>query len=244
MDIGTANFEHEVLESSASQPVVVDFWAPWCAPCRTLGPILEKLEAEYDGRFRLVKVNLDDNQPLAEAFGVRSIPAVFGFRGGKAVAQFVGAQPEREVRAFIERLLPSPHEATLARAEQLIAEGRVDEAEKLLEGMPFNIDWQARVEALRAAIGFARAGGADAAELEARLAAQPADHAARLQFAQRLAAQRRWPEAMDQLLEIVKKDKNWSDGEARKQLLHIFTLAADQPDLVNEYRRKLATQLY
>src|SRR5688500_19529550 len=123
MDIGTANFEHEVLESSASQPVVVDFWAPWCAPCRTLGPILEKLEAEYGGRFRLVKVNLDDNPALAEAFGVRSIPEVFGFRGGKAVAQVVGAQPEREVRAFIERLLPSPDGGRVVDVSGVVAEG-------------------------------------------------------------------------------------------------------------------------
>jgi putative thioredoxin len=244
MDISTADFEHEVLESSATQPVVVDFWAPWCAPCRALGPILEKLAAEYGGRFRLVKVNLDENPALAEGLGVRSIPAVFGFRDGRAVARFVGAQPEREVRAFIERLLPSPHEQALEQAEQLVAKGRVDEAEKLLEEIPFDIDRERRMEALRAAIGFARAGGPDTAGLEARLAAAPDDHAARLELAQRLAAQRRWREAMDQLLEIVKKDKGWRDGEARKQLLHIFQLAAGQPDLVTEYRRKLATQLY
>ena len=244
MDITTANFEHEVLQSSASQPVVVDFWAPWCAPCRALGPILEKLEAEYGGRFRLVKVNLDENPALAEALGVRSIPAVFGFREGKPVARFVGAQPEREVRAFIERLLPSPHEKALEQAEQLIAHGKADEAEKLLEAIPFDIEWEPRMEALRAAIGFARAGGPDTAELERHVAGAPDDHAARLELAQRLAAQRRWREAMDQLLEIVKKDKGWRDGEARKQLLHIFQLAADLPDLVTEYRRKLATQLY
>ena len=244
MDIGIAEFEQQVLKSSASQPVVVDFWAPWCAPCRALGPILEKLEAEYGGRFRLAKVNLDENPSLAEALGVRSIPAVFGFREGRPVAQFVGAQPEREVRAFIERLLPSPHQKSLGQAEQLIAQGKVDEAEKLLEAMPFDIEWEPRMEALRAAIGFARAGGPDTAELEKRIAAAPDDHALRLQLAQRLAAQRRWREAMDQLLEIVKKDKGWRDGEARKQLVHIFRLAADQPDLVTEYRRRLATQLY
>ena len=244
MDISTANFEQEVLESSARQPVVVDFWAPWCAPCRALGPLLEKLEAEYGGRFRLVKVNLDENPALAEAFGVRSIPAVFGFREGRAVASFVGAQPEREVRAWIERLLPSPHEQSLERAEQLVAQGKVDDAEKLLDGIPFDVGREPRVAAVRAAIGFARAGGPDRGELEARVAAHPADHEARLQLAQRLAAERRWREAMDQLLEIVKKDKTWRDGEARKQLLHIFRLADAEPELVTEYRRKLATTLY
>jgi putative thioredoxin len=244
MDISTASFEKEVLETSARQPVVVDFWAPWCAPCRTLGPILEKLEAEYGGRFRLAKVNLDENPALAEAFGVRSIPAVFGFREGKAVASFVGAQPEREVRAFIERLLPSPHEQSIERAEQLIARGEVDEADRLLESVPFDVDWQDRVDALRAAVGFARAGGPGMRELEARIAANADDHEARLQLAQRLAAERRWREAMEQLLAIVKKDKNWRDGEARKQLLHVFRLAGEEPDLVTEYRRKLATTLY
>jgi putative thioredoxin len=244
VDIDAANFEREVLEASARQPVVVDFWAPWCAPCRTLGPLLEKLEGEYGGRFRLVKVDLDRNAELAEAFAVRSIPAVFGFREGKAVEQFVGAQPEREVRAFIDRLLPSPHEAALQEAGRLIAQGKLDEATRLLDAIPYDVERELRVEALRAAIGFARAGGPDTAELEARVAAEPRDHGARLELAQRLAAQRRWREAMDQLVEIVKKDKGWRDGEARKQLLHIFRLAEDQPDLVTEYRRKLATALY
>jgi putative thioredoxin len=244
MDISTANFEHEVLESSAQQPVVVDFWAPWCAPCRALGPILEKLEREYAGRFRLVKVNLDENPALAEAFAVRSIPAVFGFRDGKAVAQFLGAQPEAQVRAFIERLLPSPHEATLDEVARLIDAGDADAAERLLAEVPYNIDWEARAEALRAAIGFLRAGGADEAALRARMAAAPDDHGARLELARLLAGRRRWREAMDQLLEIVKKDKDWNSGEARAQLLHMFRLAEGEPGLVTEYRRKLATLLY
>ena len=237
------DFQTDILEASVTTPVVVDFWAPWCGPCRTLGPILEKLEREYAGRFKLVKVNSDENRELAAAFNVRSIPYVVGFRDGKPVAQFVGALPEGQVRAFIEKLLPSVHEKNLAKAEELINAGSFDAAEKLLDAIPFNIDWDERVEALRAAIGFARSGG-DENTLKARLAANPGDLEARLALAQLHAARRRYREAMEELVEIVRKDKDWRDGEARKQLLHLFTLAASEADTVAEYRRKLATVLY
>jgi putative thioredoxin len=243
MDVGISNFQQDVIDSSARQPVVVDFWAPWCAPCRALTPVLEKLEREYAGRFKLVKVNVDENQELADALQVRSIPAVFAFRDGKPLGQFLGALPESQVRAFIERALPSPFIEVMDRAEALIEEGRVDDAEKLLAEVPPNIDWDTRLEALRAAVGFARSGANDA-ELQAKLAANPDDHEARLKLAQLHAGGRRYCEAMDQLLEIVQRDKNWRDGEARRQLLTLFTLAAAEPDLVSEYRRKLAAALY
>jgi putative thioredoxin len=243
MDIDTASFQREVLDASASVPVVVDFWAPWCGPCRALGPILEKLERDYGGRFKLVKVNSDENQELAGTFGVRSIPYVLAFRNGKPAAQFTGALPESQVRAFIDRLLPSQHELDLARAERLIAEGRIDEAEPLLAGIPPNIDWDAKADALRSAIGFARAAGAEQS-LRAKLASDPADLDARLALAQALAGKRRYREAMEELLQIVRRDKGWRDGEARRQLVQLFTLAEGEAELVSEYRRKLATALY
>jgi putative thioredoxin len=243
MDIDSATFQAEVIEASKSAPVLVDFWAPWCAPCRALGPILEKLEREYGGRFKLAKVNSDEQAEIAQAFGVRSIPDVIAFRDGKPVAHFLGALPESQVRAFIEKILPSPFEAAIAAAEASIARGELAEAERLLAGVPQNVDWDARVEALRAAIGYARAGG-DAAALTARLHSNPADLEARFALAQREAAARRYREAMAQLLEIVQRDKAWRDGEARRQLLNLFSLAASDPELVSEYRRKLATALY
>jgi putative thioredoxin len=228
--------------------VLVDFWAPWCAPCRALGPILEKLEREYAGRFRLAKLNSDEHQELAAALGVRSIPDVVAFRNGKPVAHFVGALPESQVRAFIDRLLPSASDledlARLDRAELLIEQKQADEAERLLGEIQPNTQLDARREALLAAAGFSRAGGASESELKAKLAARPDDAEARYALAQVHAAAHRYREAMDELLAIVRKDKQWRDGEARRQLLNLFTLAGDQPELVSEYRRRLATSLY
>ncbi len=280
VDATAASFEHEVLEASKTLPVLVDFWAPWCGPCKALTPILEKLAAAYAGRFKLVKVNSDDNVELATAFGVRSIPDVMAFRDGKPVAHFLGALPEPQVRAFIDKLLPSPSElermraaelkqsgdhanavaalrkaldldaandpARLDLAELLIQIKRHDEAAKLLDEIRPNIDFDARVEALKAAVAFAqsRAEGPDEEALRAKLTANPDDHEARLAIARLHAGAKRYTEALDQLLEIVRRDKDWNDGEARKQMLNIFNLAANQQALISEYRRKLASTLY
>jgi putative thioredoxin len=277
MDITADTFRKDVLEASMQIPVLVDFWAPWCAPCRVLGPMLEKLAAEYGGRFRLAKVNSDESVELAREFNVRSIPDVRAFRGGRQVDQFMGALPERQLRAFLERVVPSPAEVERLRAADLRAAGDVagattalrkavelnpahdlaridlaelmietgqhDEAAPQLEAVRPNVDWDARVEALQHAIGFARAGGSEG-DLTQRVAADPADLDARLALAGALAARRSWREAMDQLIEIVRRDKAWRDGAARKQLLAIFNLAAGEPDLVSEYRRKLSGVLY
>ena len=265
MNVDTATFDEQVLQ--AAVPVLVDFWAPWCAPCRALGPLLEKLEREYGGRFRLAKVNLDENPDLAAAFNVRSIPDVIAFRGGRAVAHFLGAQPEPAVRAFIDRLLPSASElerlaggeaslrraleldprndlARLDLAELLIQQRRNGEAQALLDEVLDNAALDARREALRAAARFTRAGAESEGELRARLAANPADLEARYALAERLAAERRYREAMEELLAIVRSDKDWRGGEARRLLVSLFTLAAEERELVSDYRRKLATALY
>ncbi|MCC7485813.1 MAG: tetratricopeptide repeat protein [Burkholderiales bacterium] len=277
LDVTDATFRAEVLEASAAVPVIVDIWAPWCAPCRALAPVLEKLAAEYAGRFRLARVNSDENPGIARGLNVRSIPDVRAFHGGEQVDQFLGALPESEVRAFIDGVAPSPAEllrleaagkraagdasgaaATLAEAlaldaahdparidlaEVLIETGRHDDAARELDSVGDDPDWSARVTALRQAIAFARVGGAES-ELAARVAAAPGDHEARLARAGALAARKAWREAMDELLEILARDKGWRDGEARKQMVAIFSLATDRPDLVSEYRRKLGSVLY
>jgi len=245
MDITTSTFQTEVLEASKSLPVVVDFWAPWCAPCRSLTPILEKVARDYAGRVKVVKVNSDENQELSQSFSIRSIPNVIAFKDGRPAAQFMGAIPEGEVRAFFEKLLPSASELALARAEGLFAEGKLEEAEAELAKVKSDPDWDARVEAVRQGIAYARAGtsGPGEAELKAKLAANPADHDTRAALAALYAGTKRYREALDELLEIVRRAKDWKEGEARKQILNLFTLAGE-PELVSEYRRKLASALY
>jgi putative thioredoxin len=245
-DVTTKTFEQEVLDASKTVPVIVDFWAPWCGPCRSLTPIIEKVVGEFKGRVKLVKVNSDDNPELSQAFRVQSIPNVIAFKDGRAVSQFVGAQPESQIRAFIEKLLPSQMEAALKNAEDLLAAGNLDDAERQLAVIKSDPSIAARIEAVRQGIAYARAGdqGPAEAELRAKLEANPADHETRLALAGVYAGQRRYQEAMDELLEILKRAKNWREGEARKQLISLFTLASSQPALVAEYRRKLASAMF
>jgi putative thioredoxin len=249
MDVTTATFQTEVLDASKTIPVVVDFWAPWCGPCRALTPVIEKVAKDYAGRVKLVKVNSDENQEVSTACAIRSIPNVIAFKDGKPVEQFVGAVPEGQIRAFFDKLLPSAFELALARAEALYAEKKLDAAEAELAKVQPDLELDARVEALRQGIAFARAqenaaaGGMGEAELKARVAANPADFDARLALAGLHAGASQWREAMDELLEILRKSKNWKDGEARRQMLAIFNLAAAEPELVSEYRRKLSSAL-
>ena len=278
-DSVTATFGQDVLERSKTVPVLVDFWAPWCAPCRALKPILEKLVVEYGGRFLLAKVNTDENPEIAGEYGVRGIPNVKAFVGGELVDEFTGALPESGVRSFLEQLMPSPaeklrraaHEA-LARGDRETAEAalrealaldpgnesaHVDLAELLVARQDYDGADAAlavvleerrdeRAAALAAKVALWKRGQnlPDLGTLRASVDARPEDLAARLGYAERLAAEGQLRPAMDQLIEVVRRDRGESREHARKTVVALFGMAADQPDLVGEYRRKLAGALY
>lgn len=281
MEVSASDFNALVIEGSKQAPVIVDFWASWCAPCRALAPVLEKLAAEYGGRFTLAKVNSDENQALAARYGVRGIPNVKAFVGGELIDEFSGALPEPLVREFLERVIPSPAEelrrqavdlyratrdarralALLAQAagadprnelvrldsaEILIDLGMLDEARKLLETLSGLARMEERATALRARLDFAAAAAlaGDAAALEARIARDANDLDARLALANLYVTRQEYRTALDQLLEIVRRDRSFKDDIARKTMLQVFSLLGAEHGLVSEYRKLLASAMY
>jgi putative thioredoxin len=245
-DITLKNFETEVIQSSMTQPVLLDIWAPWCGPCKSLGPVLEKLEVSYAGRFRLAKLNSDDQPEIAgqlsQMFGVRSIPFCVLFKDGQPVDGFVGALPEGEVRKFLDNHVPTAEqvagEEDVQAAQELLSEGDTDGGiDKLREALALDpANDTARYDYLRALLGAgrideARAAACDAVatarspeDLSRAIAADKRDFEARLEVAQIHFAARRFTQAMDELLEIVMRDKTWRDGLARKNYVAILEL--------------------
>lgn len=268
IDITLENFQNDLIQASLQQPVLLDIWAPWCGPCRSLGPILEKLEAEYAGRFVLAKLNADEQQDIAgqlsEMFGVRSIPFCVMFAGGQPVDGFVGAIPEEKIRQFLDKHVPSadavPPEADVAETEVLaeddslgaaidklqqalaadpendvarfdyikllLENGFVAEARSVFEPMAGKILMDQRIAALSAWLSACEA-QAHARHPEALLAAiatNKRDFEARFALAQGWFAAQQYTQAMDELLEILMRDKGWQDGLARKTYVAILEL--------------------
>jgi putative thioredoxin len=280
IDATLSSFERDVIEASMEVPVLVSFWAPWCGPCKALGPLLEKLEREYGGRFKLVNVNSDTNPELVASFSLKSIPYAVAFVDGNAVAQFSGAQPEAYVRAFLDRLIPNPGELEHRAAREALAHGQHAVAEDYLKnalaldpssdaarldmvGLLLDRDdcegarrhWtllssraeqqstysaiRARIEAIEAA---SKLPPADI--LERRIHIEENDLQARLELAELFIARRQFENALKQLLEIVRRDRNFGGDIGRRKMLEVFEIAAGDEALVAHYRAQLSLELF
>ena len=272
-EVNAPDFAEAVVQRSYDVPVVVDFWAEWCGPCRTLGPLLERLADEHGGAFDLVKVDVDANQALAQQFGVQGIPYVIAFKGGQPINQFTGALPEAQVRAWLDSVVPSQLDQTVDAARGAMLDGESDRAEELLRSvLDEKMDHEeagtalaslylsqgdnaraldvlaplsptSAVERLRATARLTNSAGADVAALNAAVEADPDDDGARLDLARALAAGAEFEPALDHLLAVVRK-KNDRLKDARTAMVDIFeVLGADHP-LSLSYRRELASALY
>ena len=278
-----ASFMADVIEASKSQPVIVDFWATWCGPCRQLGPALEKAVTAARGKVKLVKIDIDKNPAYAGQLRVQSIPAVFAFVGGRPVDGFMGALPDSQVKQFVERLAkqggggsnpvddlldmareslelgdfggaaqafaealrtdPQNLKAMAGLARVYLSSGDAERAREILEMVPEGAK-DAELDSVRAALALAGAGNAETAEFERRLASDPDDHEARLELAKALAASGQMHEAVDQLIESIRRDRAWNDEAARKQLLTVFEAAGQMSDAAKQGRRKLSSILF
>jgi putative thioredoxin len=283
-DTTTATFRQDVLAESMQQPVLVDFWAPWCGPCKQLTPVLEKVVREAGGKVKLVKMNIDEHPQIAGQLGVQSIPAVFAFQRGQPVDGFMGALPESQLKGFIERLVgplgPSAVEEILAEADSLAEEGDMAGAAELYAAVlsqdPENVAALAALVKLHVEVGdlegakrfLAMAPGAkendpalagaraaielaeqaeslgDTADLQRRVDADPLDHQARFDLAIALNAGNLRKEAADHLLEIVRRDRNWNEDGARKQLVQFFEAWGPMDEATLAGRRRLSSILF
>jgi putative thioredoxin len=274
IDVTDATFATEVLAASNEKPVVVDFWAPWCGPCRVLGPVIETVAAGHNGEVILAKLNTDENPRTAAQFRIQGIPAVKAFRNGKVAAEFTGALPEPQVRAFFAKLVPSPAERAAKEAAELAASDPAAAEERfreVLKSSPGNTD---------AIVGLAQIllGRGETAEAEGLLdraptdrrakvlkhrlfldgfaarhggedlrgdaLANPKDPRARYRLGLMLAAGAQYESALDELLESVRLDRAFAEGAARKAALAIFDILGLDSPVTKDYQRRLSSLLF
>jgi len=243
-DVTDADFMTEVVDESQNRPVLVDFWAEWCGPCKQLGPSLEELAAELDGRFLLAKIDIDQNPGVAGQLGIQSIPAVFLFKDGRPVDRFVGAQPPDALRKFlaphldVEAPVVEAAPPGLEEAERAFAEGDLEAARKHLEEVPED---DARGRALEGRIGLHELANET---LEADAENDDGPMIERYRAAIRKASENLFEDALEELITLVGENKSWRDGAARKAMVKIFDVIGVRSPLADAYRDRLAILLY
>ncbi len=279
LDITADNYQQSVIEQSFTTPVLVDFWAEWCQPCKTLMPLLAKLAEDYQGKFILAKINTEQQQELAAQFGIRSIPTVKLFKNGQPVDEFAGALPEAQIRQFLDQHIPRESDNTVMQAQQLLQQGdagaalvmltqaqtddpsnhnisiaiaqtfaAMDDAASavaVLDKLPEERQQQDDVMQLRSHLDFdlLSKDTPDQATLEQRLADDENDSEARFQLATQHISNGDYPQALELLLILMRKDRNYEDDAARKTMLRIFDLLGEDP-LVPRYRSKMMSLIY
>ncbi|MCZ4365142.1 thioredoxin [Sulfitobacter dubius] len=287
-DTTEATFMADVVDASQMVPVIVDFWAPWCGPCKTLGPMLEDAVRAAKGAVKMVKVNVDEAQNIAGQLQIQSIPTVYAFFKGQPVDGFQGALPQSEIKAFVDRVVKAgggeaPGDTladAVAAAEEMLAEGAatdaaqtfaaileedpmnapayggmvrshiamgaLDQAEALLNGAPIEISKAPELEAAHAQLQLAHqaADAGPVAELTETVEANPDDHQARFDLAQALYAHDDAEAAVDHLLELFRRDREWNDSAAKTQLFTIFEALKPNDPVVLNGRRKLSSMIF